>query len=173
MNGAKSNGSSSQTLATTNSHQVMEFVNLFGTPKHNKEKARAVRSHVMKLVRKKQSESSSRAKSFPLLPLSKKTSTINQLGATTSISLQKTQSKAACDSTRLQPTLYPIKKCVEYTGTYGSLAWVDSSSRGQSPEPSVCAPRNWIPQGNSELSNISPQPFQPKLHEILLLGKYL
>ncbi|KAH8594623.1 hypothetical protein B0O99DRAFT_171405 [Bisporella sp. PMI_857] len=50
----------------------MQFVNLFGTPKNNKEKARFVRSHVMRLVRKRRGETLLRETKLDILPALKK-----------------------------------------------------------------------------------------------------
>jgi len=162
MDNAKHSGGGSQTPATSYSHPVMEFVNLFGTPKHNKEKAKAVRSHVMKIVRKKQSESSSRSKSLPLLPLSKK------ITATKIISKEKKDFETDDNSPQIQPALALIKDWVERGGAFGSQDGLDSSAGDFSPQLSTCGgdPRNL------ETFNLTPTPFTPRLNELLHFSGY-
>jgi len=172
MSDSKKRGTGPQIPATSNKHQVMEFVNLFGTPKHNKEKAKAVRSHVMKLVRKKQSETLSRAKCLPLLPLSKKITTANHLATTKSISEQKVQPNTSHDSKTTPPALFLITDWVESTGVCGSLYGLESSTEGNPLHFPTFAPINWAAQGNSEV-NLSSIPVVPRLQSTSSFGKYL
>ena len=167
MDDTKNCGNGSQQPATSNNYQVMEFVNLFGTPKHNKEKARAVRSHVMKLVRKKQSEHLSRAKSLPLLPLSKKIPTTNHSAITRSLSEQASDSESFHNSMQVQPKLSLITNWVESTGVCGSLEEFDSFTGGHSSKSTAYAQNNSTSQKDSEAVNIFPTSFTPNLHELL------
>ena len=156
--------------------EEMHFVNLFGTPKHNKEKAKAVRSHVMRLVRRKQTENSTRTKNPTLLPSSKKTTTITAKPLKAKAkSVVKTESTSG-SSSQCRPTLSIVTKWLGSEDGGEGIENFEHNSIGPGisiksltaqalHDIATAYPSNQAQNEQSEYYKPPPIPLTPRLHQ--------